>query len=464
MRRNPVRSCIASLLITLVVSMSVTPQLVRAQEIEDVEPLDTTQTEETVSSTDTVSEPTEESTVDTEAGSEESLDTESADEESATADFTDIVQQTTDYTCGPAALATLIALKGGKAEEMPIAELAGATPENGVTLRSLKAAAQTLGYNAKARSSWTVEKLRTADLPVLVHDIQGDGIAHFSVVREVTDDYVALADTSTGNVKLSIEDFSSRFTGNVLTITPASTLDADMSMDAVYNVVSANPELVSSLVDPEGNPLTLEELDELSDEEADQVTGKVIFVLATIPLDYFLIGGIALTGTVIVTSDSLQFSDWITRLAYWFSSTVKKGIDAIVDRTTNPNSDSGCPNPYGSKGGPKHSELVGERGKQLIDEKWTIVAGGGGPEKRVKIQNGYLKHRRPDIWATKNGQTLFENIGKQTKKCQPIKREREALEDLKKAVHSENDGGGPINPIVRFTPYNVIGASFDDDD
>lgn len=70
--------------------------------------------------------------------------------EEATKDFTNIVQQTTEYTCGPAALGTLILLKGGAtSDEMQISEASGTTEDNGTSMLGLKKAADKLGYVAK---------------------------------------------------------------------------------------------------------------------------------------------------------------------------------------------------------------------------------------------------------------------------------------------------------------------------
>jgi len=53
---------------------------------------------------------------------------------------------------------------------------------------------------------------------MIVHVIK-DGTPHYSVVREVTENSVRLADPSLGNIEMSREKFSEIFSGNVLVIT-----------------------------------------------------------------------------------------------------------------------------------------------------------------------------------------------------------------------------------------------------
>jgi hypothetical protein len=105
------------------------------------------------------------------------------------------------------------------------------------------------------------------------------------------------------------------------------------------------------------------------------------------------------------------------------------------------------PNPWGRRGGPAHQQKVQERAKQLQDEGYTIVAGGGKKEEAVETRRDPNNPRRryPDITAEKNGQRHYENVGRRNLRGDPVKREREALEDLKHAIPPGS---------VRFTPYN----------
>ncbi|MBI4599212.1 hypothetical protein HY734_03400 [Candidatus Uhrbacteria bacterium] len=193
--------------------------------------------------------------------------------EETTKDFTNIIPQTTEYTCGPAALATLILQKGGAAgDEMAIVELSQTTEEYGTTLLGLKKAASSLGYDVKMKR-WSLPALKIATLPVLVNDKAPDGSAHYSVVVAFTDSTVKLADTKLGNIELDIDDFEKSYTGTTLTITPKKTVTDGMSIEAVANILDANPSEVIAF-DQDGNVIPVDQLDDVYDDEASTVTGK----------------------------------------------------------------------------------------------------------------------------------------------------------------------------------------------
>lgn len=58
-------------------------------------------------------------------------------------------------------------------------------------------------------------------------------------------------------------------------------------------------------------------------------------------------------------------------------------------------------------------------------------------------KTGGLKNRRPDIVATKNGQTKIVNVGKTKADGSPIKREQQAIDDLSN-----------IYDDIEFIPYD----------
>jgi hypothetical protein len=83
-----------------------------------------------------------------------------------------------------------------------------------------------------------------------------------------------------------------------------------------------------------------------------------------------------------------------------------------------------------AEGGP-HNDKIGETAKKLEDDGWTIIEGGNRRPEQLHTTGG-LKNRRPDIVATKNGKTKVVNVGKKGANGLPVKREQEALNDLKK--------------------------------
>jgi hypothetical protein len=99
------------------------------------------------------------------------------------------------------------------------------------------------------------------------------------------------------------------------------------------------------------------------------------------------------------------------------------------------------PNPNGKKGGKKHQDLqkkVGEdvekRGLDVILEYFLRLING---KARFMDVAGLDKVTREEI--------EFHQVGKQTKKCLPVKRERDVIEEIEK--HK--------NIHVEFHAYNV---------
>jgi predicted double-glycine peptidase len=128
-------------------------------------------------------------------------------------DTSGIVMQSSDFSCGPAALATVLQNMGFNITEQELIVLAG-TDTSGTTMHGLSEAAKAKGLSA------TGMKLSVDDLKPnnIVHIIL-DGEGHYSVIREVSENSVYLADPSLGNIEMSREEFAEIFTGNALVIT-----------------------------------------------------------------------------------------------------------------------------------------------------------------------------------------------------------------------------------------------------
>ena len=126
---------------------------------------------------------------------------------------TGIIMATTDHNCGPAALATVIQNYFGiNVTQDQIATLAG-TDENGTTMYGLAQAAQAEGLFAEGRNL-SVNQLESSNIMYLTI---GEG--HYSVIKNITNTTVYLADPVLGNINMALEDFNAIYSGNALVIT-----------------------------------------------------------------------------------------------------------------------------------------------------------------------------------------------------------------------------------------------------
>lgn len=105
----------------------------------------------------------------------------------------------------------------------------------------------------------------------------------------------------------------------------------------------------------------------------------------------------------------------------------------------------------GAKRGPKtdpdapHNAAVRKEAAKLEAEGYDIVAGGGKREQLVDTKGGIKSGRRPDIIYQKPGEPRCgRNVGKTNADGTPVKREKEALDDLNKRSKVPTD----------FVPYD----------
>ncbi|MBM4240974.1 MAG: C39 family peptidase [Euryarchaeota archaeon] len=166
--------------------------------------------------------------------------------------------QSTNHTCGPAALATVLNNLGINTTEQELATLAG-TDENGTTMYGLVEAAKAKGFNGVGM------KLLVDDLkPNNIVFVTIDGGPHYSVVREVTNESVKLADPSLGNIEMSREDFTAAYSGNALVITdPNNSTEVNGTTEQTKNETDTN----STNVQADNSKI-------LIDEEMQNIKGK----------------------------------------------------------------------------------------------------------------------------------------------------------------------------------------------
>ena len=137
-----------------------------------------------------------------------------------------VVKQSLDYSCGMAALATLMSYYFGDtvAEQELLASLEPRfTKERwdlkllrGFTLLDLKHTAEARGYRA-AGFELTLEQLTRLRTPVIVH-LQPFGYKHFAVLRGIDRGRVYLADPARGNLRMSLDRFTTEWTGVIFVL------------------------------------------------------------------------------------------------------------------------------------------------------------------------------------------------------------------------------------------------------
>ncbi len=197
-------------------------------------------------------------------------------------DTTGVVMQSTNYNCGPAALATVLNNMGISATEQELATLAG-TDESGTTTYGLAQAAKAKGLNAVGMRLSIGELKKNNIVYVTI-----DGGPHYSVVKEVTEGSVLLADPSLGNIEMSKEKFSEVYSGNALVISDSNTQTYELNstqatgtteqINNETNQISGNTssEPVTDTTNVNSTNMQSENTETLTNEEMQSIRGKCI--------------------------------------------------------------------------------------------------------------------------------------------------------------------------------------------
>jgi RHS repeat-associated protein len=115
-----------------------------------------------------------------------------------------------------------------------------------------------------------------------------------------------------------------------------------------------------------------------------------------------------------------------------------KALDITVDaaRTTEAATDvkRAVPNPYGKLGGPAHQAKVDEVARKIEGKGLEATR-----EARIKTPGGEKSARYADVVGKDPGGRLREihQVGKQTKKGEPVARERRAIQDIQRACRKK---------------------------
>lgn len=126
-----------------------------------------------------------------------------------TVNTTGIVMSNTIFNCGPASLATVLQNLSINVSQDVLAAIAG-TDDNGATMYGLAQAAQNQGVIAKG-IKLTVNELKPWNIVYLI--IEGE--KHYSITTSITDTTVYLADSDSGNINMTLADFTTAYVQNM---------------------------------------------------------------------------------------------------------------------------------------------------------------------------------------------------------------------------------------------------------
>lgn len=121
------------------------------------------------------------------------------------------VHQATGWSCGAAALAWAMRLKGIPASERQMAELAVTAPLRGTKMRGMLRAAHRMGMRAQARRGATWEQLLAAPKPALAGWKLSLTVGHVVVVIRVEDEQATVGDPLLGEVEYSRAELLGRW-------------------------------------------------------------------------------------------------------------------------------------------------------------------------------------------------------------------------------------------------------------
>ena len=136
-----------------------------------------------------------------------------------TKDITGIVMANDNYSCGPASLATVLNRYGLNLTLNEVSQHTN-TSLNGTSMQSLIDAAKYYNFSAFGVEIYT-ENIQENHL---VH-LNVNGNQHWSVITKVTDTHIFLADSTVGNINLSLEEFNSYFTKKAIVLSNQNAID-----------------------------------------------------------------------------------------------------------------------------------------------------------------------------------------------------------------------------------------------
>ena len=145
-------------------------------------------------------------------------------------DTTGVVMATDNYSCGPASLATALNRNGLNLSLNEVSKHTN-TSLNGTSMQSLIDAAKYYGFSAYGVEVDT-KGLKENNI---VH-LNINGCEHWTVISNVTDTHIFLADSTEGNINFTIDDFNSYFSKKAIILSNIS--QNDLKNDLISNQIT----------------------------------------------------------------------------------------------------------------------------------------------------------------------------------------------------------------------------------
>ena len=159
-------------------------------------------------------------------------ETETIDEivEEKQKDTIGVVMANDNYSCGPASLATALNRNGLNLSLNEVSKHTN-TSLNGTSMKSLIDAAKYYGFSAYGVEVDT-KGLKENNI---VH-LNINGCEHWTVISNVTDTHIFLADSTEGNINFTIDDFNSYFSKKAIILSNIS--QNDLKNDLISNQIN----------------------------------------------------------------------------------------------------------------------------------------------------------------------------------------------------------------------------------
>ena len=159
-------------------------------------------------------------------------ETETIDEivEEKQKETTGVVMANDNYSCGPASLATALNRNGLNLSLNEVSKHTN-TSLNGTSMQSLIDAAKYYGFSAYGVEVDT-KGLKENNI---VH-LNINGCEHWTVISNVTDTHIFLADSTEGNINFTIDDFNSYFSKKAIILSNIS--QNDLKNDLISNQIN----------------------------------------------------------------------------------------------------------------------------------------------------------------------------------------------------------------------------------